>query len=229
MKEQINEQLRTESRKPLTFFIDGKRFESTERYKSGSQLKELAGIPLTTDLYLELEEGYDPELINNQKEVDLARKEVEQFFVKKKLNFTINGVPFISYKQYVLGSELKKIGNIPKSDDLFLKIAHPFEDELIFDEEEVNLARPGKEHFISKEYSIVLVVNARPKPWVKRTISFEELVILAFGAYDTNPNKVYTVTYSGGLPPKPEGSMIKGQTIQVKNKMNFDVTATDKS
>jgi len=74
----------------------------------------------------------------------------------------------------------------------------------------------------------VLVVNARPKPWGKRTISFEELVILAFGAYDPNPNKVYTVTFSGGLPPKPEGSMIKGQTIQVKNKMNFDVSATDK-
>ena len=50
-----------------------------------------------------------------------------------------------------------------------------------------------------------------------------------FGAYDPNPNKIYTVTYSGGLPPKPEGSMIKGQTIQVKNKMNFDVSATDKS
>ncbi|MEI6265823.1 MAG: multiubiquitin domain-containing protein [Sphingobacteriia bacterium] len=229
MEKQFSQKSLSDSFKPLPFYIDGKRFESTEQFKSGSQLKELAGIPLTTEIYLEKEEGYEAELISNEKVVDLARKEKEQFFVKKKLNFTINGVPFISYKQYVLGSELKKIGNIPNSDDLFLKIAHPFEDELISDEEEVNLARPGKEHFISKQHSIVLVVNARPKPWVKRTISFEELVILAFGAYDPNPNKIYTVTYSGGLPPKPEGSMIKGQTIQVKNKMNFDVSATDKS
>ncbi|MDN3606381.1 multiubiquitin domain-containing protein, partial [Kaistella yonginensis] len=52
---------------------------------------------------------------------------------------------------------------------------------------------------------------------------------LAFGSYDNNPNKGYTVTYSRGWDPKSEGTMVKGAVVRVKNKMIFDVTATDKS
>lgn len=215
--------------KPLPFFIEGKRFESTERYKTGSQLKQLAEIPLSIELFLELEEGYEAELISNDTTVDLARKEKEHFFVKQKFKFTINGTSFIVYNQYILGAELKRLGNIPETEELFHKIASPHGDKVIQDEEEIDLATPGKEHFISKPFSVTLIVNAKQKSWTKRTISFEEVIILAFGVYDPNPNKVYTVTYSGGMPPKSEGSMIKGQTIRVKNKMNFDVSATDKS
>jgi hypothetical protein len=53
--------------------------------------------------------------------------------------------------------------------------------------------------------------------------------VLAFGNHDPNPNRVYTVTYSGGVPPKTEGTMVRGQMISVKDKTNFDVSATDKS
>jgi len=220
---------RPDGRQALTFTVEGKSFETFDQYKTGAELKQLAGIPLETELFLAVEEGYDPELIGNDDKVDLARTDVEHFYVKVKLKFTINGVQFISYEQYIKGSTIRQLGKIPATDDIFLKIELPFKDELITDDEEVDLARPGKEHFISKPVNITLIVNARPKPWNKRTISFEEVVILAFGSYDPNPNRVYTVTYSGGVPPKPEGTMVKGQVISVKDKTNFDVSATDKS
>lgn len=220
---------RPAGRQALTFTVEGKPFETFDQYKTGAELKQLAGIPLRTELLLAVQEGYEPELIGNDDKVDLARTDVEHFFVKVKLKFTINGVAFVSYEQYILGKTIRDLGKIAATDNIFLKIAPPYQDELIRDDEEVDLARPGKEHFVSKPVSITLIVNARPKPWNKRNISFEEVVVLAFGSYDPNPNRVYTVTYSGGVPPKTEGTMVRGQVINVKDKTNFDVSATDKS
>jgi hypothetical protein len=76
---------------------------------------------------------------------------------------------------------------------------------------------------------IILIVNGREKEWNKRKISFEEAVILAYGNYDISPNKVFTVTYDRGPHQNPEGSMVYGDIVFVKNKMIFNVTATDKS
>jgi hypothetical protein len=225
----LKTQERPDGRQALAFTVEAKAFETFDQYKTGAELKELAGIPLNTELFLAVEEDYEPELIGNDTPVDLARKDVEHFFVKAKLKFTINGVPFISYDQCILGKTIRELGKIPADHDILLKIEQPFKDELVADEEEVDLARPGKEHFISKPVSITLIVNARAKTWGKRTISFEEVVVLAFGSFDPNPNRVYTVTYSGGVHPKPEGTMVKGQIINIKDKTNFDVSATDKS
>jgi hypothetical protein len=54
-------------------------------------------------------------------------------------------------------------------------------------------------------------------------------VVLAFGTYDSNSAKVYTVTYDRGPNQNQEGSMVKGDVVFVKDKMIFNVTATDKS
>jgi hypothetical protein len=72
---------------------------------------------------------------------------VEHFFVKAKLKFTINSIAFISYEQYILGKAISELGKIPATEDIFRKIAPPFKEDLITDDEEVDLARPGKEHF----------------------------------------------------------------------------------
>lgn len=80
-----------------------------------------------------------------------------------------------------------------------------------------------------KDHKIALVVNGRQKEWTEETITFEQVIILALGAYDPNPNKVYTVTYDKGPHENPEGSMVKGGSVLVKNKMIFNATATDKS
>ena len=80
-----------------------------------------------------------------------------------------------------------------------------------------------------KEKTITLIVNGREKEWNKKEISFEEVVILQFGGYNENPRVSYTVTFSRGNSPKPQGSMTKGDVVKVKSKMNFNVTATDKS
>ena len=85
--------------------------------------------------------------------------------------------------------------------------------------------KDASEH--SKE--IRIVVNGRPKVVSGPTISFIDIVSLAFENPATTGNTVYTVTYKKGPEHKPEGTMVDGDTVKVKSGMIFNVTATDKS
>jgi Multiubiquitin len=40
---------------------------------------------------------------------------------------------------------------------------------------------------------------------------------------------MFTVTYRRGEGNKPEGTLVEGETVKVKEGMIFNVTATDKS
>jgi len=155
----------------------------------------------------------------------------EQKHGKNYLPLTINGKQYDWLQEYITGAEIRKLGGISPNEDIFLAIKKPWEDEPISDDKQVNLARPEIEHFYSKNRhsKITLIVNGRPKPWGEKSITFEQVVVLAFGTYDPNPNKVYTVTYNKGPHENPHGSMVKGDKVAVKDKMIFNVTCTDKS
>jgi hypothetical protein len=75
-----------------------------------------------------------------------------------------------------------------------------------------------------------IYVNSRPKQIpAKELLSFDEIVILAFGSVEQNPNIVYTVTYRRGEGNKPEGTLVQGESVKPKEGMIFDVTRTDRS
>ena len=84
-----------------------------------------------------------------------------------------------------------------------------------------------EDHGHDKEYTII--VNARPKVVTKKELSFAEIVALAFDNPPQGPNIVITVTYRRGEGNKPEGSLVEGETVRIKEGMIFNVTATDKS
>lgn len=150
---------------------------------------------------------------------------------KRALELTVNGKKYEWNLQYIIGAEIRRLGNIPYDDEIFLAVKKPWEDELIPNDKQVNLARPEIEQFYSKDkhYKITLIVNGRPKPWHERVITFEQVVELAFGGYDPNPNIVYTVTYDRGPHENFEGTMVKVDKVFTKDKMIFNVTCTDKS
>ena len=85
----------------------------------------------------------------------------------------------------------------------------------------------GDEKGRDKEFQII--VNAREKTWREKKISFREVVVLAFGAYDDNPDVSYTVTYSNGPEPNPEGRLVDGKSVKVQDRMIFNVKRTNKS
>ena len=214
---------------PLKFVIEGKEYETFDQYKTGADLKQLAGIPLETELFLSISKPYNDELIENEARVNLARPETEYFFVKKKLHFTVNGIHYTWYKQFICGTEIRELGNIPREDDLYLNLPDGWEDDVIEDDEIVDLARPGVEHFISnpKIQGVEIIVNQSRKKYDKPEIDFEEVVRLANGSYD--PDRGYTVKYSDGPKENPKGLMSKGSKVFVKHNMNFNVRSTHQS
>jgi hypothetical protein len=80
-----------------------------------------------------------------------------------------------------------------------------------------------------KKHGVTLIVNARPKEWTDQHITFREVVVLQYGQFEDNPNIEYTVAYSNGPRPNPQGSMVHGDKVKVQERMNFNVTRTDKS
>lgn len=215
----------------LQFTVEGKEYKWEDQYITGLQIKELADLPLESELYLSISEPWKDELVQDNEQVDLARPGLEQFFIKKALKYTINAQEFESIKQYIKGAEIRKQGNIPDNHQIFLHIKGPWEDELIKDDTWVDLARPGIEHFYSKakHVAVIIIVNGREKPYTQEVITYEQVVTLAFPGSNANPDTVNTVTYAKGPEQNPEGSMVKGDKVFVKNKMVFNVTATNKS
>lgn len=76
---------------------------------------------------------------------------------------------------------------------------------------------------------VTIFVNARPKEWPDKRISFEQVITLAFGSYSDDENIDYTVSFSKGDDSKKEGTLTKGEDVKVKNGMVFNATRTDKS
>ncbi|HSD08860.1 multiubiquitin domain-containing protein [Flavobacterium sp.] len=86
---------------------------------------------------------------------------------KSLLELIINSKKFEWKEQYISGSEVRKLGNIPKEDKIFLDIERPWEDEIISDETKVDLARPGIEQFFSHKHegSRLVEIDINTKPY----------------------------------------------------------------
>lgn len=78
------------------------------------------------------------------------------------------------------------------------------------------------------EKEVTIIVNAREKKWNKKTISFQEVVELAFGFFSDEESIEYTVSYAKGEDRK-EGTLTKGESVKVKDGMVFNVKRTDRS
>lgn len=145
--------------------------------------------------------------------------------------FFIDGKKYSWNNQFITGTELRQLAAIPGDKNIYLVGKGTSEDQLISDETSVDLNSPGIEQFVTKEKSkkFEIIVNGRKKEWLNETISFWDLVKLAFPNAADNNRTVYTVTYDKGPKENPKGTMSNGDSVYVKNNMVFNVTGTDKS
>jgi hypothetical protein len=75
---------------------------------------------------------------------------------------------------------------------------------------------------------VTIVVNGTEYEVPKERITYEELIKLI--AAPTLPEgQRYSVQYSKGHGDKPTGTLIEGETVQVKKGMEFDVTPANRS
>lgn len=75
---------------------------------------------------------------------------------------------------------------------------------------------------------VTIYVNGTPYEVSKERISYEELLAL-INAPALPPDKRYSVQYSKGQSGKPTGTLIEGESVEVKKDMEFDVTPANRS
>ena len=129
------------------------------------------------------------------------------------------------------GDALYKLGHVQADFDLFREVKGDKEDPIVENDDEPLHLRED-EHFhsgpaVPRKFTII--VNGQKKVVAARTVNFDEIVKLAFPMPPTGANILYTVSYEDGPRVNPQGSLKEGQTVEVKNRMIFNVTATDKS
>ncbi|MCL6266586.1 multiubiquitin domain-containing protein [Flagellimonas myxillae] len=217
------------------FKINNKKFESSESKLTGKDLLNIADLTPVEEfelLYKINEKGFTP--IQLDEEVNLKTAGIEAYRARpyKKLLIKVDGKPYEVEECFMTPIEIMKLSGI-NSDRNYLKEVRKGDVEVTYEDDvEHKIAITKNSCFVSceiEERIECVIVNGKPKDWSKETISFEEVVILAYGKVSTDPNVIYTVNYINGVPSKPEGSMLKGDIISVKNKMIFNVTETNKS
>ncbi|MES0020212.1 multiubiquitin domain-containing protein [Mesorhizobium sp. M0036] len=81
-----------------------------------------------------------------------------------------------------------------------------------------------------KKKTVTIIVNGRAKTLPKKEeISFDEVVEIAFPGHPTGDGIQYTVQYTRGQGNKPAGTLVEGQSVKIKDGMEFDVTSTNRS
>lgn len=129
------------------------------------------------------------------------------------------------------GEALYKLGHVQAGYDLFREVRGDKEDPIVENDlEPVHLRQD--EHFHSgpaQPRKFTIIVNGQKKVVTTKTVTFDEIAKLAFPTPPQGANILYTVSYEDGPRVNPQGSMVEGQSVKVKNGMIFNVTATDKS
>lgn len=67
----------------------------------------------------------------------------------KGYNYSIDNKPKESSEAIITGAKIRMEGAVPADYNIYLKVNGPGEDELIEDIREVDLSKPGREHFYS--------------------------------------------------------------------------------
>jgi hypothetical protein len=124
------------------------------------------------------------------------------------------------------GAALYALAVIPCEKQLFREFQGDQEDLPVpCDGEQITLKKG--EHFYTQRV-FEIIVNAELKDVLKRELTFMGAVALAFPNPDGSSFD-YTVTYKKALGPKPEGSLVDGGTIRIKNGTIINVSRTNKS
>jgi hypothetical protein len=77
--------------------------------------------------------------------------------------------------------------------------------------------------------TVTIIVEGTPHEWPKDEITYVEVVSLEVPDYPAHPEITYSVKYRNGHGNKPEGILVPGASIKVKEGMVFSVSSTGQS
>ena len=82
---------------------------------------------------------------------------------------------------------------------------------------------------MAKDKEVTIIVEGTPHEWPKGAITYAEVVTLEVPDYAQHPEITYAVKYKRGKGNKPEGVLVPGGSVEVKEGMIFSVSETGQS
>lgn len=79
------------------------------------------------------------------------------------------------------------------------------------------------------DHTVTIIVEGTAHEWTKKEITYDEVVTLEVPDYAQHPEITYSVTFKKGQGNKPEGDLVKGESVKVKDGMIFNVSETGQS
>lgn len=214
------------------YLVNGSPLHTDDEIVGGRQVRIAAGLVPPSSFILIRTDGGIAQSMGLEENVRLkigAPAIFRAFETDRVFTFTVDergwewGAPEIEEE------EIRRIAGIADDHELFLDSDH---DRAIPRGGSVRLSGGGVEHVRSRliaPRSVRIIVNGRERRVEAGIISFEQLVAIAFPEPPTGQQVLFTVSYRKGPNERPEGSLLPGQTVHVRNGMIFNVTATDKS
>lgn len=204
----------------------------TDPVPLGRQLLEAAGLhPRDGYSLFAISPTGDFEDVLLDEPFDLRGRGAERFvafLTDRDFKLTLNDGELRWGKPLISGSVLYGLAKPGDGMAVFLEVPGG-EDRLIEPGELINLAEPGIERFITAPTTFAIIVNSRPRTVSARTVTFEQVVHLAFPGQHA-PNVVFSMTYRHAASTPHAGELGAGGSVDVKKKGTvFNVTRTVQS
>lgn len=210
--------------------LNGQSFTTTDAILSGRQIRANAGLaPVSDHILIEIGK-LTSRSVGLEEPINLeepGNSIFRSFPGDCAYSLTINERGYEWGTAEISASDIRVIASI--SDD----------HELIFDskgdkpieaDDTVRLNPKGVERILSREpQEIYIYVNTRKIFIQPRDLTFLEIVKLAFPETAVGANISYTVGFTKGTRNAPEGTLIEGESVNIKKGMTFSVSQTDKS
>ena len=212
--------------------LDFRGVEVEDPVPLGRQILAAAGLSPRDgySLFAILPTG-DFEEVRLDEPFDLRGRGAERFVVfltDREFKLTLNDAQIRWGEGKIEGNVLYRLAMVGDDDAVFLVVPGG-EDRLIEREQVIDLAEPGIERFITAPAPAEIIVNGRPREVRSRSVSFEQIVELAFPGKHAE-TIVFSMTYRHAATEPYAGELGPGGTVRVKATGTvFNVTRTDKS
>jgi hypothetical protein len=201
----------------------------------GRQILSSAGLKVRDGFSLfAITASGDFEDVRLDEPFDLTERGAERFvafLTDRDYKLTLDDRQLAWGKPAIGGSALYALAEVGGDEAIFLEVRGG-EDRLVEPGDLIDLTAPGVERFITAPKptpTFEIIVNSRPRTVPGKTVTFEQIVQLAFpGQHDTNV--VFSMTYRHAASTPPTGELGAGGSIDVKKKGTvFNVTRTVQS
>jgi hypothetical protein len=210
-----------------TIYIDGDACEIPAGRRTGAEIRALVSPP-AAGLWLVVGDAQDREM---SPDAVVTVVEGMRFYTCENITIYLDSTPYRVPAGTVTEQQLRDLPTPPISEEFVLFHDIPDALDRRLAPNEILEVADGARFFSVREHhsrDVTIIVNATRHTVPAGLISFEALAALAFPV-PPGPNPEYTVSYRGGDPRHPEGTVVEGQSVKVREGMIFNVTGTDKS